>query len=89
MQNLALRQNSNRDGSWFGLSDPRERTRATLETARVQGQVRGRRPKLSPRQQAELVRGVQEERCSMSEAARLFQVHPATVSRLMAQQLRR
>ena len=64
----------------------RERTRAGLETARAQGRVGGRRPKLTQQQQAELVRGVQEERYTMAEAARLFQVHPATVSRLMAQQ---
>ena len=67
----------------------RERTRAGLETAREQGRVGGRRSKLTQQQQAELVRGVQEERYSMAEAARLFGVHPATVSRLMAQQLKR
>ena len=63
----------------------RERTRAGLETAREQGRIGGRRPKLTAQQQAELIRGVREERYSMAEAARLFQVHPATVSRLMAQ----
>ncbi|MGY2896613.1 DNA invertase Pin-like site-specific DNA recombinase [Deinococcus sp. UYEF24] len=35
-----------------------------------------------PPQQAELVRGVKEERYNMAEAARLFQVYPAIVSRL-------
>jgi DNA invertase Pin-like site-specific DNA recombinase len=64
----------------------RERTRAGLETARAQGRVGGRKPKLNPQQQAELVHGVQEERYSMAEAARLFQVHPATVTRLMSRQ---
>ncbi|OLV19224.1 helix-turn-helix domain-containing protein [Deinococcus marmoris] len=49
------------------------------------GQVGGRRPKLSQSQRAELVRGVREERYTMAQAARLFDVHPATVSRLMAQ----
>jgi DNA invertase Pin-like site-specific DNA recombinase len=67
----------------------RERTRAGLETARAQGRVGGRKPKLSPQQQAELIRGVQEERYSMAEAARLFQVHPSTVTRLLAQEPRR
>jgi DNA invertase Pin-like site-specific DNA recombinase len=62
----------------------RERTRAGLETARAQGRVGGRKPKLSPQQQAELIRGVQEDHYSMAEAARLFQVHPSTVTRLMA-----
>jgi hypothetical protein len=46
-------------------------------------------PKLTQKQQAELVRGVQEERYTQAEAARLFSVHPATVSRLMAGQPRR
>ena len=64
----------------------RERTKAGLETAREQGRIGGRRPKLSSQQQAELVRGVQEERYTQAEAARLFGVHPATVSRLMTGQ---
>ena len=62
----------------------RERTNAGLAVARSEGRVGGRKPKLNPQQQAELVRGVQEERYSMASAARLFQVDPATVSRLMA-----
>jgi DNA invertase Pin-like site-specific DNA recombinase len=66
----------------------RERTRAGLETACAQGRVGGRKPKLSAQQQGELIRGVQEERYSMAEAARLFQVHPSTVTRLMSQQPR-
>ena len=64
----------------------RERTQAGLAVARSEGRVGGRKPKLSLQQQAELVRGVQEERYSMAAAARLFQVDPATVSRLMARQ---
>ncbi len=63
----------------------RERTREGLAAARADGRVGGRRPKLSQSQRAELVRGVQEERYTMAQAARLFDVHPATVSRLMAQ----
>jgi DNA invertase Pin-like site-specific DNA recombinase len=63
----------------------RERTREGLAAARADGRVGGRRPKLSPGQRDELVRGVQEERYSMAQAARLFGIHPATVSRLMAQ----
>ena len=41
------------------------------------------------KQQAELVRRVQEERFSMATSAMLFGVHPADVSRLVAQQLKR
>ncbi len=64
----------------------RERTREGLAAARAEGRIGGRRPKLSATQRAELVRGVQEGRYSMAQAARLFAVHPATVSRLMRTQ---
>ena len=53
---------------------------------RAEGGVGGRRPKLSALQRAELVRGVRAGRYSLAQAARLFGVHPATVSRLMAAQ---
>lgn len=58
----------------------RERTRAGLESARAQGRVGGRKPKLTAQQRTAPVRGVQEGRSSMPEAARFFQVHPTTVS---------
>ncbi len=61
----------------------RERTRAGLEAARREGRVGGRRPKLSPQQQAEIVRMVTRGRKTAADAARLFKVHPATVSRLL------
>ncbi len=64
----------------------RERTREGLAAARLEGRIGGRRPKLSAVQRTELVRGVQEGRYSMAQAARLFAVHPATVSRLMSAQ---
>ena len=65
----------------------RERTREGLVAARAQGRVGGRRPKLSAMQRLELVRGVQEGRYTQAQAARLFGVHPATVSRLVGQAL--
>lgn len=43
--------------------------------------------KLTQQQQAKLMRGVQEERYGIAKAAQLFQVDPATVSRLMAGQV--
>ncbi|MFD2610800.1 recombinase family protein [Deinococcus taklimakanensis] len=52
----------------------RERTRAGLDAAREQGRVGGRRPKLTTPQQDEVVRGVQEGRYTVTEAARLFGV---------------
>jgi DNA invertase Pin-like site-specific DNA recombinase len=62
----------------------RERTKAGLDAARRQGRVGGRRPKLTLHQQQEIVEMVTSERKSGSEAARLFNVHPATVSRIIA-----
>ena len=62
----------------------RERTKAGLDAARRQGRVGGRRPKLTVQQQQEIVEMVTSERKSSSEAARLFNVHPATVSRIIA-----
>ncbi len=64
----------------------RERTRAGLEAARRDGRIGGRRPKLTPQQQAEIVRMVSRGSKTAADAARLFGVHPATVSRLLSQQ---
>lgn len=61
----------------------RERTRAGLDAARRAGRVGGRRPKLSSAQQAEIRRMVTEGEKTAADAARLFQVHPATISRLL------
>ena len=44
----------------------------------------GAGPKLSPQQQAAIVEMVHAGRQSQADAARLFRVHPATVSRLVA-----
>jgi DNA invertase Pin-like site-specific DNA recombinase len=62
----------------------RERTKAGLESARRQGRIGGRPPKLRPQQQAEIVKMVSRGRKTAADAARLFDVHPATVSRLLA-----
>jgi len=61
----------------------RERTRAGLKAAREQGRIGGRRLKLNPQQQKEIIRLVTEGHKTGAEAARLFAVHPATVSRLL------
>jgi DNA invertase Pin-like site-specific DNA recombinase len=63
----------------------RERTQAGLEAARRAGRVGGRPPKLTPPQQNEIVRMVTRGDKTAAQAARLFRVHPATVSRLLAQ----
>jgi DNA invertase Pin-like site-specific DNA recombinase len=62
----------------------RERTKAGLDSARRDGRIGGRPPKLSPQQQAEIVRMVSKGRKTAADAARLFKIHPATVSRLLA-----
>jgi DNA invertase Pin-like site-specific DNA recombinase len=62
----------------------RERTRAGLAAARAEGRVGGRPSKLQPNQAKEIRAMVSSGRKTAAEAARLFGVHPATVSRLMA-----
>ncbi len=64
----------------------RERTRAGLESARKEGRIGGRRPKLSPEQRAEIVRLVGSGEKTAAEAARLFRIDPATVSRLLTRE---
>jgi DNA invertase Pin-like site-specific DNA recombinase len=61
----------------------RERTRNGLNAARKEGRVGGRRPKLKPHQEQEIVRLVSSGQKTASDAARLFSVHPATISRLL------
>jgi DNA invertase Pin-like site-specific DNA recombinase len=62
----------------------RERTRAGLQAARAQGRHGGRRPKLTPAQRGEIVDMVLSGRKTAADVARLFGVHPATVSRLIS-----
>ena len=67
----------------------RERTRSGLDAARKQGRIGGRRPKLSPEQQKEIVHLVTSGRKTAAQAARLFDVHPSTVSRCLNRNKRR
>lgn len=64
----------------------RERTQAGLIAAKQQGRVGGRKPKLTRQQQKEVAHWVQSGEKSAADVARLFQVHPSTISRLMAKQ---
>jgi DNA invertase Pin-like site-specific DNA recombinase len=61
----------------------KERTKAGLAAARKAGRVGGRRPTLTPQQQAEIVAMVTRGTKTAADAARLFGVHPSTVSRLL------
>jgi hypothetical protein len=62
----------------------RERTRAGLASARDEGRIGGRRPKLLPQQQTEVLKMVTRGKKTAADAARLFNVHPATIGRLLA-----
>nr|WP_263364469.1 recombinase family protein [Candidatus Enterovibrio escacola] len=62
----------------------RERTKNGLDAARKEGRVGGCRPKLTKQQQDEIVSLVTSGKKTGANAARLFQVHPSTVSRLLA-----
>jgi hypothetical protein len=62
----------------------RERTQVGLVADRARGRIGGCRPVLGPVQQAEIVAMVTSGRKTQAEAVRVFKVHPATVSRLLA-----
>lgn len=62
----------------------RERTKAGLDQARAEGRVGGRRPKLNPKQRAEIADSVLSGRKSAAEMARLYNVSEPTVSRIVA-----
>ena len=65
----------------------RERTLIGLAHARSQGRVGGRRPKLTAKQQTHIIEMVNSGKKTAAEAARIFKVHPATISRLLAKKL--
>ena len=62
----------------------RERTKSGLEAARRKGGIGGRKPKLTEQQQSEIISIVTSGQKSAADAARLFNVHPSTVARLLA-----
>ena len=61
----------------------RECKRNGLDAARKQRRVGGRRPKLKMHQKEEIVHLVNSEQKNAADAVSLFNVHPATVSRLL------
>ena len=62
----------------------RERTRAGLEHARSQGRVGGRPKKLTQEQERQIYANTEAGVWTGAEAARLFGVHPSTITRLRA-----
>ena len=67
----------------FELAMLRERTLNGLDAARKQGRVGRRRPKLKTHQQEEIVLLVNSWQKTAADVARLFNIHPSTVSRLL------
>jgi DNA-binding CsgD family transcriptional regulator len=63
----------------------RERTSAGLREARTKGHVPGRKPKITPEQKKEIAEAVSSGRKTSAQIARLFKIHPATVSRIVSQ----
>jgi DNA invertase Pin-like site-specific DNA recombinase len=61
----------------------KDRTLAGLDAARKEGRIGGRPLKLKLQQRQEIVKLVTRGKKTAAEAARLFSVHPATVSRLL------
>lgn len=61
----------------------RERTRNGHEPAHKQGRVSGRRPRPKAHQQEKMVQIVSSCQKSAADVARLFNVYPSTVSRLL------
>lgn len=67
----------------FERAMTRERTRAGLDAARQKGRIGGRRSKLNQEQKEEARRMVARGEKSAADVARLFNVHPSTISRLL------
>ena len=67
----------------FERSMLRERTNAGLEKTRKEGRVGGRRPKLQLMQQQESIRMVKSGSQTAADAVQMFNVHPATITRLL------
>jgi DNA invertase Pin-like site-specific DNA recombinase len=61
----------------------RLRTREGMAIARAKGRLRGKRPKLSARQQAHLVQLHQSRQHTIAELAELFSVSRPTVYRVL------
>ena len=62
----------------------RERTKAGLKEARAKGRTPGRKPRLTTAQEKEIVEAVVSGRKTAADMARVFAVHPSTVSRLLS-----
>jgi hypothetical protein len=80
---------TNDDADGRGICRIRKGHAQRADQGRVGGRSRGRRigghrPKPSPQQQAEIRKMISKGGKTAADAARLFKIHPATVSRLLA-----
>ena len=64
----------------------RERTCNGLDAARKEGRIGGRRYKLNEHQKKEVLQLIKAGHKTAADTARLFNVHPATISRLLQQE---
>ena len=62
----------------------RERTSAGLAAARAEGRIGGRRKKLNPAKRREIAESIISGRKTGGEMARLYNISPPTVSRIVA-----
>jgi DNA invertase Pin-like site-specific DNA recombinase len=62
----------------------KERTSAGLAAARAEGRIGGRRKKLDPAKRREIAESVISGRKTGAEMARLYNISPPTVSRIVA-----
>lgn len=67
----------------IGLCNGRQAGVTSALGATTQGRIGGRRPKLQAIQRQEIVQLVSSGKKIAADVARLFNVHPATVSRLL------
>jgi DNA invertase Pin-like site-specific DNA recombinase len=63
----------------------RERTRSGLREAIANGRFPGRKPKLTREQKKEIIEAIASGRKTAAELARIFSIHPSTVSRIVGQ----
>jgi DNA invertase Pin-like site-specific DNA recombinase len=68
----------------FERATLKEWNKAGLDAARQDGRLGGLRPKLSTQQRSEIRKMVSRGDKTAADAAHLFKIHPATVSRLLA-----
>jgi DNA invertase Pin-like site-specific DNA recombinase len=73
-----------KEAGFRSLTEPID---TTTSAGRKDGRIGGRKPKLKPQQQQEILQLVRKGKKTAADAARLFGVHRATVTRLLHRKL--